>query len=319
VDFPIKNAFDTKIESEEAFIVKINASGKNLDFSSYLGGNDWENAWGLTTDDNYVYICGRTKSQDFPIKNPFQSNKKNDFDLFISKINQKTGNITYSTFLGGNNYDDANRIEVNQNGWMCFTALTSSLDFPVINSFDGIHNGKYDAYVAILSADGTNLVYSSFIGGRNNDDGYHTVIDQKNNIYVIGNTSSFNFPTKNGFDNSFNGLDDVFITKLSLCNKSLIKNVKGGKFLSVTFSSKKTPLNWSINLNGNILTNGQAQGSIPAYTTRTIFLDFTFGFGVIDITIKAKEIIKQYKAILIGSLFINPMEIKNKIYNNVIK
>lgn len=94
--------------------------------------------------------------------------------------------ILYRTYLGGSGVDDANRICVDKNGNVYFTGYTTSADFPVINAFDGVYNGKMDAFITKISIEKNRIEYSSYLGGHGDDDGHHFVVGKDDCIYVIG-------------------------------------------------------------------------------------------------------------------------------------
>ena len=307
-DFPLKNAFDSTISDDDAYLVKINSSKNTIEYSTYMGGCNKENSWGLATDSQgNVYICGRTFSEDFPIKDALQSTKNGDCDIFISKFSNDCY-LNYSTFLGGSGVDDANRMIVDKKGCAYFTAYTTSTDFPIINPFDGIYNGKRDAYITKLSSNGDKILYSSYLGGRDDDDGYNVALDDNGCFYVVGYTKSMNFPIKNAYQHRYGGFTDAFITKFSPGQYHPIREVAGGLLLSATFDSDDEPLNWSINVEGKTIFGGKNNGTISPYSYKTVKLGFILGFGKANITIAANDIEKYYSAFMLGPFFLNLQE-----------
>lgn len=305
-DFPLKNAFDPTFEKEEVYIMKLDPSGNTLNYSTYLGGNDVEKGWCLTTDEQgCVYVCGYTNSTDFPVKNPLQKMKHEGQDIYFSKISKNGDALIYSTYIGGNGLDDANNIAVDQQGCAYFTGFTTSSDFPVMNPFDGTYNGKRDSIVVKLSPNGKKLLYSTYLGGRNDDDGYHIVVDNKGCFYVTGFTDSSNFPIKNSYDRKYNGFRDAFVTKFSPSEYSPIKEVRGGLSISAALSSDENPLNWSITVDGKTLFGGKFNGTIPPYSYKIVRLGFAIGVGKVNITITANDFKKYYSAFMFGPFFSN--------------
>ncbi len=306
-DFPIKNAFDSLMEVEEAYIVKLNPSGNSLNYSTFLGGSGGEKGWGLTADDEgFVYICGRTESADFPVKNPIQKTKNQGWDMFVSKISQNGSSLVYSTFLGGNgDLEEANRITVDKFGCSYITGFTTSSDFPVINPLDGIYGGKWDSFVSKISSDGCKLLYSSYLGGRQDDDGYQVAVDENGGFYILGWTESRNYPTFNAYDSRYNGLRDAFVTKLLPKDYFPIQKIKGGLFLKVGLNSDEKPLNWTIYITGKIISGGNVNGTIPPYSYKEVRLKSTFGFGKVNITISANDYKKYYSAFMLGPFILN--------------
>jgi hypothetical protein len=306
-DFPTKNAFDNTMAEEDTYITKINPSGNSLNYSTFLGGSNTEKGWGLTIDEEgCAYICGRTNSNDFPVENPIQKMKNIDFDMYVSKISKNGDALVYSTFLGGDGkLEEANRITLDSEGCAYITGFTTSSDFPVKNPFDGSYNGKWDSFVSKLSSDGGKLVYSSYLGGRKDDDGYQVAVDNKGAFYVTGWTESRNFPTKNAYDKRYGGFRDAFVTKFLPNEYNPIQGVKGGLSLTVGFNSDENPLNWSVNVTGKLLSERNVNGSIDPYSYEEVKLKALFGLGKIGITISANDYEKQYSAFIIGPFILN--------------
>jgi hypothetical protein len=99
---------------------------------------------------------------------------------------------------------------------------TWSSDFPTQNPYDGSFNGVTDVFITKLSASGNSLVYSTYLGGGGDDIGVAVAVDESGCVYVTGVTTSSDFPIQNPYDSSYNGGQDVFVTKLSASGNSLV-------------------------------------------------------------------------------------------------
>ncbi len=131
--------------------------------------------------------------------------------------------LSYSTYLGGTGGDVANGIAVDSSGNAYVTGSTASSDFPVKSAEQGTYAGNGDAFVAKFNATGSGLVFSTFLGGSGSDSGAALAVDLSGNSYVVGNTSSINFPTTSGaFQPNYAGNGDGFVVKLSASGSSLI-------------------------------------------------------------------------------------------------
>lgn len=209
-NFPTVNAFQPSPSSPasdfagNAFVTKINpAVPSSYVFSTFLGGGARDEANGIAIDSAAnVYVTGNTVSTDFPIANAFQANIGDSIagDAFVTKLNS-SGSLSYSTYLGGNNRDNAFGIAVDASGNAYVTGVTLSTNFPTANPIqtaNDLSTGASDAFVAKLNSQGSALVYSTFLGGANNDVARGIAVDATGNAYVTGFTGSLDFPLVEG-------------------------------------------------------------------------------------------------------------------------
>ncbi|MBI3593710.1 MAG: SBBP repeat-containing protein [Nitrospirae bacterium] len=202
----------------DAFIAKINSTGYSLIYSTYLGGNDDDDATGIAIDSSgNAYVTGETRSLNFPTVNPFQAQYGGGIlDAFVTKINAAGTALDYSTYLGGSDYDDAHSIAIDASGNAFVSGETKSVNFPITSRHiqDQI-GGNFDAFLTELDAAGSAEIYSTFLGGSDYDIGWHIVLDGAHNIYMTGSTRSTNFPLAGtSFQGTFGGGTDVFVAKI---------------------------------------------------------------------------------------------------------
>jgi uncharacterized repeat protein (TIGR01451 family) len=153
-------------------------------------------------------------------KNSFGFEVENGYDSRYPLIIDP--GLAYSTYLGGGGFDQGVDIAVDTAGQAYVTGFTNSTGatpFPTtLGAFDTSFNGLFDAFVTKLTADGSGLVYSTYLGGGGSDTGFGIAVDAAGHAYVTGSTSSTGatpFPTTAGaFDTSFNGVIDAFVTKI---------------------------------------------------------------------------------------------------------
>jgi hypothetical protein len=132
-------------------------------------------------------------------------------------------NLAFSTFLGGAGDDRGNAIAVDTMGNTYVTGSTTSTIFPTTpGSFDTTRNGDSDIFVTKLSASGSALVYSTYLGGTFDEFGYGIAVDSAGNAYVTGYTISADYPTVGAFQPSFGGSSDVIVTKLNASGAALV-------------------------------------------------------------------------------------------------
>jgi hypothetical protein len=199
-----------------------------LSYSTYLGGsqgngNDSGSKIAVDSQGN-VYVTGQTGSTDFPTKNAFNSTYgSGGFLAFVTKLNPAASgdaSLIWSTYLGGNEGQGefGNGIAVDLRGNVYVTGVSRASDFPTTNNaLSRTLSGLSDAFVTKLNATGNSLLYSTYLGGSSSGDfGRGIAVDLRGNIYVTGDTSSSDFPTKNAFTSNFGGGPiDSFVTKLN--------------------------------------------------------------------------------------------------------
>jgi hypothetical protein len=199
--FPVTpHAFQTNCCG--AFVTKFNATGSALVYSTFLGGSgDYGNGVAVDSVGN-AYVTGHAGS-DFPVTpGAFQPTYGGgQFNAFVTKINPSGSALVYSTFLGGSGFDQGTGIAVDSAGNAYVSGYTGSTNFPVTpGAFQAVCNGGSncatyaDAFVSKLNPAGSALIFSTYLGGRNYEDGYGIAVDRAGNAYVTGDTKSGNFP-----------------------------------------------------------------------------------------------------------------------------
>lgn len=232
-DFPTTpGAFDTSYSGgdHDAFVAKLNPTGSEMVYTTFLGGSGSEGGRGIAVDGmGSAYVSGWTESSDFPTTpGAFDMSFNDGDDAFVVKFNPAGNGLAYATFLGGSSNDYGNAIAVDRAGSAYVTGLTYGVydnDFPTTpGAFDVSHNYDYDAFVAKLNPTGSMLAYATFLGGSRYDNGSTIAVDGTGSAYVAGWTESSDFPSSPGaFDTSFYGANsDAFMAKLNLSGSMLI-------------------------------------------------------------------------------------------------
>jgi len=226
VDFPVtqgvfQSANAANADIATAFVSKLSADGGRLVYSTYLGGSNGFNSGfavggdaghAITVDGNgNAYVAGYTNSSDFPVTSgAFQTQygdsvREGGSNAFVTKLSSDAASLVFSTFLGGGNVtgqsvflgygDGANGIAVDNSGDVYVAGSASSQSFPVTSgSFQSISPGLCAAFVTKLNAQGTELLYSTYIGGDFNSFGTGLAIDAFGSAFVAFSTFSSNFP-----------------------------------------------------------------------------------------------------------------------------
>lgn len=198
-----------------------------LMYSTYLGGDITDQIWDMATDAlGNTYITGYTTSSNLPVVNAFQPAYGGQGDGFVAKFDPN-GVPIYITYLGGNYLDSSQDIAVDSAGNAYVSGWTGSTNFPTVNAFQPTYAGTWDAFVCKISADGSTLLYSSYLGGSGEENGINAgtpggiAVDSNGYAYVTGTTGSADFPVVNAFQPSLDGTTDTFITKISPSGSSL--------------------------------------------------------------------------------------------------
>jgi hypothetical protein len=219
--------------NEDAFALKLNATGTALDYSTFLGGQLYEQGEAIATDlAGSAYVAGYTVSNGFPTTpGAFDTGYSGSGDAFVTKLAPDGTELIYSTFLGSTGGEGAYGLGVDAAGFAHVTGGTNSEAFPTTpNAFDTSYGGGIcgtppyqspctDAFVTKLSPDGSSVAYGSYLGGSGFDYGFGIAVDRyngdTNRVYVTGQ-AELDFPTTpDAFDPTPNGLADAFATSLA--------------------------------------------------------------------------------------------------------
>ncbi len=172
----------------------------------------------------------------------FQTTLRGSSDAFVAKLNPEGTELSYLTYLGGADNADTGvemgqDIAVDAAGNAYVTGLTHHRDFPVANAFQPAHGGGgSDGFVAKLNPSGSALVYSSYLGGSDNDWSDSVAVDAAGSAYLLGHTSSNNFPTRDAAQPVRGGGDDFFVTKVAPGGAALVYSTYlGGDSMEVSY------------------------------------------------------------------------------------
>ena len=217
-------------------MTKLSPDGSSLVYSTYLGGNYFDEAFGIVVDSSgSAYVTGLTNSFGFPTTNPIQaacddcagSASLFDGDAFVTKFSPDGSSLIYSTYLGGSSQEYGQSIAVDSSGNAYITGLTQSTDFPTMNPFQAANASTLAAtgsnvFVTKLNAAGSALVYSTYLGGADEDYGESIAVDSVGSAYVTGSAQSRNFPTMNPYQAAMLGANNAFVTKFNPAGSALV-------------------------------------------------------------------------------------------------
>src|SRR5262249_55749547 len=157
-------------------------------YSTYLGGSGNDTALAIALDQSgNAYITGQTTSNDFPTQNSEQAVSGAGADAFVAKIDPSGSTLVYSTYFGGSGDDFGAGIAVDASGQAYVAGSTNSSNLPTTSgAYQTTSRGGGDAFVAKLSASGSALIYSTYLGGDGYDLASAIAIDGSGNAYVTG-------------------------------------------------------------------------------------------------------------------------------------
>ncbi len=250
-DFPTVAAFQPARQGRgNAFVFALNPAGSDFVYSTYFGGSALDSGTAIAVDaQGDAYVAGMTSSNNFPTKNPLQGSLKGSSgtslwnfligDVFVAKF-APAGTLVYSTYYGGSSADAALAIAVDASGSAYVAGFTTSADFPLHSPLQASYGGAGansqvttgDAFVFKLSPDGSQAVYSTYLGGSADDVAFGIAVDSSGNVYLAGSTFSSNFPLANASQGIYGGQGatgyfrmssgDGFVAKINPAGSALI-------------------------------------------------------------------------------------------------
>ena len=208
-------------------IVKLSADGKKLIWATLLGGSDWDGLVGARVDKvGNVYVAGHTRSRDLPVSNgAAQTKPGKESDVFLASITPDARKIRYCTYLaGGGNEFAEHRLALLADGSVLLTGVTSSADFPTTGrAYQRRRKGRTDGFLAKLSSDGKKFTFCTLLGGGGGEFFLMPTVGPGGNIYVVGMTSSKDFPvTPDALQMKLGGKQDAVLAVFSADGSELI-------------------------------------------------------------------------------------------------
>jgi len=244
-DLPVSdNAYQKSIKGEnDHYIIKFSNDCKYI-ASSYLGGSGSDHWTRLAVHNNSLYLFGKTKSLDYPttkraVQKEYDNSAPPDStniyivgDITITALSLNLDKVLYSTYLGGSSMDYIKSCAFGLDGEIMLVGQTFSDNFPTTkNAYQKSKVGKEDGFLTILNQNLSKIEYSTFIGGDSTDVVNHIFLEDADNIILVGETKSPNFPiTSDAISKKYTGGNaDGFITRFNLkSNKQVYSTFIGG-------------------------------------------------------------------------------------------
>jgi hypothetical protein len=233
--------YPTHIHFRDAFLLKLDPDDGDILYGTYLGGDYTDDAEAILINSaDEIYLVGTTGSTDFPTTpDAYQDEPSAPLylytDVFITRLSPDGTTILYSTYFGAFEDDMTRDAALDGQGNILFAGRTTAMEFPLVNPIQSTPN---EIFVSKLSADGSTLLFSTYLGGEDDDGVYGLAVDSEGMVYITGQTRSILFPTTPGaFEEDFVGAilgceesfppvpvncEDVFVTKMATDGSGLL-------------------------------------------------------------------------------------------------
>jgi hypothetical protein len=240
-DFPTVDALPTSAQRGTSFVAKLSPGGDALVYATYLGGTGGDDASGIALGPGgEAFVTGMTRSLDFPTVNALYEALPGDGGCpsgrgFVSELSATGDSLVYSTYLGGHVRDEPRGIGVDAAGNAFVAGWTSSPDFPTVSPVSvwvagdaGPTSPATHAFVTGIAAGGGSLLYSTLLAGTGDEGANGIAVDAAGNAFVVGGTSSADFPTKDALQGAFAAPTTTFVTELSAAGALVYSTFLGG-------------------------------------------------------------------------------------------
>jgi len=218
----------------DAFVVKLNSTGTSIIWATYLGGGGVDRAWGIRVNKttNEVFVTG--EAENTPPAYPttagaYQTTHGGSaYDVFVTKLNSTGSSLVYSTFIGGSGNDEGRGIDIDASGNAYITGYTGSTNYKLAGAIQGTVGGGNDAFVSKLNSTGTGMIYSTYLGGGQDEQGWDIAVNSSGQAFITGHTSTPQtdakpFPLVSAYQSTYGGgPKDAFLTKVNAAGSAYV-------------------------------------------------------------------------------------------------
>lgn len=269
----------------DACVLKINAAGTAIVWSTYLGGSGTDYVDGIGMDGSgNIYVAGNTDSSSFPgvSGGSIQSSNAGDLDAFVTKMNSSGTTIAYSTFVGGNDLDFVSvgglAVDSSGNAYVAGGTLSTTFNGVSGSSIQSSNAGGADGFIIKINAAGTSIDFATFLGGTS-DDGFVGVATDGTNVYAAGYGSSTDFPTTAGSIQTTygGGYIDGYVVKVGPPGSPVISSIspstgRTGDSITITGTGFD-----NVQGTGNVWLGSNYAGSIVSWSNTQIVATIASG------------------------------------------
>jgi Bacterial Ig-like domain (group 3)/Glucodextranase, domain B len=222
--YACRKNFQALVCENRSFLAKLNATGKTLAFSTYVGGNTGFRPTDVALNAaGQIFLAGIVDLTALKDSNPSQALLSGEDDMVLMKLAADGRSTLFTKALGGNGSDFPNRLVIDANGDAVIVGDTSSSTLPVVNALQSQSNarpgdaslglqGTYSPFVTRIKGDGTATSFLSYFGGLGYELASGVATDSAGAIYVGGHTgNSLQIPVTPG---ALKGTGRAFIAKI---------------------------------------------------------------------------------------------------------
>lgn len=229
-NMPAPGGFDQTFNLQsDIYVAKFSADGAQLLWGTYLGGSGWDYARALVLDsEGNAVVGGGTYSSDIPTPGGFLQTRIGGESMYVAKISASGSQLLWGTYVDGSVHEECSGLAQDASGNVLLAGWTKSAGMPVPGGYDPTYNGGFnDLYVAKLSADGSSLLWGTYIGGAGqdvlmDDRGAALAVDASGDVVMGTSTNSSTIPVPGGFDTTRHTLWDMWVGKLSSDGSQLL-------------------------------------------------------------------------------------------------
>lgn len=287
-------AFDRTFNGEtDLYVVKLTPDGRDVVYATYLGGSGTDWASTLAVDgDGHAYIAATTNSPDIPSTLLAVDETYNgDSDILVAKFATDGSDLSYATYLGGSGFDGLwMDIVADSAGKAYVTGYTHSEDFPVSPGAVDKTSGGSEAFAAILTEDGQELSYATYLGGSEDDVGTGIAVDSYGTVYVTGNTE-WGFPVTNGaFQQGSPLKGNAFATRFALAADATPPEIAITLPSSGIVNTKDVNVTWEASDVGwgiqrfEVDLDGEEGAALPGFVRNHLLTGLDDGAHVVTVT-----------------------------------